>query len=113
MNYCSGELLRVLLILLAAGPLYRMSAPQKASRKAAKGFKYDEKVGDSLDAMSANAVRLMASVGPAIGLPASYIGVQMMEDHDMITKGLGDAVQTLITTAAAGGVANLVAKLIP
>jgi hypothetical protein len=48
-----------------------------------------------------------------MGIPISYIGVQMMEDHGMITKGLGDAVQTLITTAAAGQVLSGLTGLIP
>ena len=102
-----------LLALLAAGPLYRMSAPQKGSRKRSKGYTYDEKVADSLDAASVNATRVLASLAPAMGIPISYIGVQMMEDHDMITKGLGDAVQTLITTAAAGQLATGLGGLIP
>jgi len=95
-----------LLALLAAGPLYRMSAPQKGSRKRSKGYTYDEKVAVSLDAASANVASLAVSMGPVIAFPASYIAVQMMEDHDMITKGLGNAVQTLMATMAAGQVAE-------
>jgi len=93
-----------LIALMAAGPLYRLSATTtgKASRKRAKASTFNEQTAASLDAASVNATRVLASLAPAMGLPIAYIGVQMMEDHGMITKGLGDAAQTLLTVSASG-----------
>ena len=93
-----------LIALMAAGPLYRLSATTtgKASRKRSKASTFNEQTAASLDAASVNATRVLASLAPAMGLPIAYIGVQMMEDHGMITKGLGDAAQTLLTVSASG-----------
>ena len=93
-----------LIALMAAGPLYRLSATTtgKASRKRSKASTFNEQTATSLDAASVNATRVLASLAPAMGLPIAYIGVQMMEDHGMITKGLGDAAQTLLTVSASG-----------
>jgi len=93
-----------LIALMAAGPLYRLSATTtgKASRKRSKAYTFNEQTAASLDAASVNATRVLASLAPAMGLPIAYIGVQMMEDHGMITKGLGDAAQTLLTVSASG-----------
>lgn len=106
-----------LIALLAAGPIYRLAAtqahttPKKGSRKRSKAYTFNEQTAASLDAASLNATRVIASLAPAVALPVSYIGVQMMEDHGMITKGLGDAVQTLITVSASGQALSGVASL--
>lgn len=47
-----------------------------------------------------NTVMTMAA-SPAVALPLGYIGVQKLEDSKIITKGLGNAVQTLMTVAVA------------
>lgn len=48
-----------------------------------------------------NNLILTAIASPAIALPIAYIGVQKLEDGQIITKGLGNAVQTLMTVAVA------------
>jgi type II secretory pathway pseudopilin PulG len=98
-----------LVALLGAGAMYRLAT---APRKGKKASKRDEDLAMALDATSANATRVIAALAPVAAFPAAYIGVQMMEDHGMITKGLGNAAQTLMTGQVAGGLLGTIAKLV-
>jgi hypothetical protein len=74
-------------------------------------------VGESLENASTRAVTLASAYLPAFGLPVAYITVQAMEKKGYITKGLGDAVQSLIAAGAVapaiGGVLQFASKALP
>jgi hypothetical protein len=61
-------------------------------------------LGKSLENASSQAtgVILTGLAAPAISTAIAYILVQKLEDAKLITKGLGDATQGLLTVAAAG-----------
>jgi hypothetical protein len=69
-------------------------------------------IGESLDFASSRATTLLAALLPAAGLPIAYITVQALEKKNIITSGLGNAVQSLIAAGAVapaiGGIGDLV-----
>lgn len=86
-------------ITLAAAPtLYRAFTKPRKGKKA----KDRDAMAQSLDDASMRATTLAAAMLPAAGLPIAYITVQALEAKGVLSKALGDAVQTLI---AAGAVA--------
>lgn len=78
----------------------------KSSRKGKKRSfsERDMIVGVNLENTSSQAtgVLLTAIASPAISTAASYILVQKLEDANVISKGLGNAAQALLTVSAAG-----------
>jgi len=94
--------------IVAAPAAYALLAPRKGKRAKAYG-ETTPLVNDA----SNRAVALLAAFGPAIALPAAYITVQKMEGAGLISKGLGDGAQGLMTAMATGGLLGTVAKLIP
>ena len=98
--------------ILLAPVVYRAA---NAPRKGKRGQRQEE-IASALDSSSNRAVSLLAAIGPAIAFPAAYITVQGLENRGVISKGLGDDVQTLMATLAGGqaasGIINAVAKAI-
>ena len=80
-----------------------------------KRAKQAQELALAVDDASNRAVTLLAALLPAVGLPIAYLGVQELEARGVISKGLGDSVQTLIAAGAVapaiGGVASLAASV--
>ncbi len=85
--------------ILGSGALYRLSR-RKTKKKAL--LERQERTAEALDAFSANASKVLLSMGPIIALPFAYIAVQEAKNHRLITHGLGNDVQTLIGVSAGG-----------
>ena len=100
--------------IAAAPTLYK--ALRKTRGKGSRRGKRDAEVSDSLEGASHRATTILAALAPAIGLPLAYITVQQLENANVITKGLGDGVQTMIAAGAVapaiGGVASLIGKAV-
>ena len=100
------------LALLTGGTIAIIGAPAiyAASLKLRKGRKKrimtekDIMFGRSLENASTQATGLLMTglAAPAIAAVTAYILVQKLEDAKVITKGLGNATQGLLTVAAAG-----------
>jgi len=99
--------------IVAAPFVYRAALGSRKGKRA----KADDKLLAELDMSSNRATTLLAALGPAVVFPLTYITVQKMEGAQIISKGLGDAVQSLMTAMAvapvAGAAVNLVSKAIP
>jgi len=99
--------------IVAAPALYRYATGRSRGKRA----KRDAAVAAELDNASNRAVTLLAALGPAVAFPLTYITIQKMEGAKIISKGLGDGVQGLMTAMAvapvAGAAVNLVSKAIP
>jgi len=99
--------------ICAAPALYRYATARSKGKRA----KRDALMALELDNASNRAVTLLAALGPAVVFPATYITIQKMERAKIISKGLGDAVQSLMTAMAvapvAGAAVNLASKAIP
>lgn len=94
--------------MIAAPVIYRAYAGSKKGKRA----RMNEDMAIALDNASARSVALLASIGPAIGFPMAYMSVQCLEDRGVITKGLGNTVQSLMAVAAAGQAASAVGGLL-
>jgi hypothetical protein len=103
-----GAILAGAVALPAAYIAYKGQKKGKKAKRAAK----DDKMLLAMNDASNRAVSLLAAIGPAVLLPVSYITVQKLEDAGVITKGLGDATQTLMTVAAAGQVASGIGSIV-
>ena len=99
------------LAALAAGTAVIVGAPTLyialKGRKRGKRARITEKdvmLGKSLENAStqATALAMTGLASPAIAAVAAYLLIQKLEDSAFITKGLGNAAQTLLTVAAAG-----------
>lgn len=92
-----------LIAVVSAPAIYALSKTQKG-RKKKKMTDKELMVGQSLENASAQATGLLmtAVATPALATALAYILVQKMEDGRIITKGLGNATQGLLTVAAAG-----------
>ena len=89
----------VILGAAAMPALYALSLRKK--RKLKPG---EERLGVALENAS-NALGTLtatAIAAPVVAAGLTYITVQKMEDAELVTKGLGDAVQTLLAVSAAG-----------
>ena len=81
---------------IAAAPvLYRAYKGQKGLKNAKKQAQAD-KIASSLDASSERMLGLLGKLGPYAAIPAAYITVQALEDAEYITRGVGNAVQTIM-----------------
>ena len=91
-----------------------MYALYRAASKPAKGKKRAaaDTMSLELSHASTRATTLLSAFGPAFAIPATYITVQGLENAKYITKGLGDAVQALLTASAAAGLVGGVAGVI-
>ena len=89
--------------LLAAPAVYAAYKLQKRGKKQ-KLSESEERLGVSLENASTQAtgVLMTSLAAPAISTAVAYIIVQKLEDAKIITKGLGNATQGLLTVAAAG-----------
>lgn len=99
------------LALVGAGILGCIAAPAIYASYKGVGKRRKKKltdkemlIGRSLENASSQATGLLmtALAAPAIATASAYILVQKLEDAKIITKGLGDATQGLLTVAAAG-----------
>ena len=94
--------------IVAAPALYAAyTARRKGKRK-----KRDDRILTELNDSSNRAVGLLASIGPAIGFPMAYMTVQCLETRGVISKGLGNTVQTLMAGAVVGQAASSITGLI-
>jgi len=94
--------------IVAAPALYAAyTARRKGKRK-----KRDEKILVELNDASNRSVALLASIGPAIGFPIAYMTIQGLEARGVISKGLGNTVQTLMAGAVVGQAASSITGLI-
>ena len=97
---------------IAAAPLLYKAY---TSRSRGKKAKRAAEIGQEVETASNRAVMLAASLMPAIGLPVAYLGIQELEARGVISKGLGDSVQTLIAAGAVapaiGGITGLISKV--
>lgn len=86
------------------------SSPPRKKRTKAQ-IARDERMFEAFSNASTRASSVLASFGPSFAIPATYITVQKLEDAEYITKGLGDAVQTILTTAAAAGLVGSISNM--
>jgi len=94
--------------IVAAPALYAAyTAPRKGKRK-----KRDDRILTELNDSSNRAVGLLASIGPAIGFPMAYMSIQGLEARGVISKGLGNTIQTLMAGAVVGQAASSITGLI-
>lgn len=91
------------LAIVGAPTMYAYSKTKKGRKKRALSDK-ELMLGRSLENASLAATGLLATAlaTPAIGTAIAYVGVQKLEDAQLISRGLGDAAQGLMTVAAAG-----------
>lgn len=90
--------------LIVGVPIAYAAVVAATRKKGAKITPQQEMVGRTLENASSQATGLCltALASPVIAAAASYILVQKMEDAEYISKGLGNAAQTLLTVSAAG-----------
>lgn len=88
--------------VVAAPAIYKLATGSK-KRKSARTKKREEAIATELSHASTRASTMLAAFGPAFAIPATYITVQGLENAKYISKGLGDAVQGLLTASAAAG----------
>jgi len=96
---------------IVAAPAAYVAYTGYKKRKSAKKRKQEDKVLTELSHASTRATTLLSAFGPAFAIPATYITVQGLENAKYISKGLGDAVQTLLTMSAAAGLVGGVAGM--
>jgi len=98
--------------VLAAPALYIAYTGQKRGKNAKQGIEGD-KAFLALEGASNRAVSLASALAPVAAFPASYIGVQLLEDAGYIRKGTGDAVQTIMTGAVIGpAIGNIIGSVV-
>jgi hypothetical protein len=90
--------------LVGAPTLYAWHLKNRKGKKHRAITDKDEMIGKSLENSSTQAtgVLMTALAAPAISTATAYVIVQKLEDARIISKGLGDAAQGLLTVAAAG-----------
>jgi len=88
--------------LVAAPAIYAMT--RKKLKKARKLTPREEMIGVTVEHASSAATQLLAVslASPAIAAAGAYILIQKLEDAAIISRGLGNATQSLMTVAAAG-----------
>ena len=94
--------------IVGAPVIYRAAMGYRRGKKK----KVNENMALALEGSSARATALLAALGPAIGFPMAYMTVQCLEARGVISKGLGDSMQTLMAAAATGQAASGVGGLI-
>jgi hypothetical protein len=84
----------------AAYALYTLATTKKGEKLSPR----KEMMGRSLENFSSQATgaAITALASPVIATAAAYILIQKLEDAEYISRGLGNAAQTLLTVAAAG-----------
>lgn len=102
-RYQLAALLGGALVVTAAPAMYAAAISGKGKRKRKLTDK-EAMLGKSIENASqqATGVLMTALASPAISAVASYLIIQKLEDGRLISKGLGDAAQTLLTVSAAG-----------
>ena len=98
---------------IVAAPAAYVAYTSSKKRKSAKKRKGEERVLSELSDASTRATSLLSAFGPAFAIPATYITVQGLENAKYISKGLGDAVQTMLTASAAAGLVGGIAGMMP
>ena len=90
--------------LIVGVPIVYAAAVAATRKKGAQITPQQEMLGKTLENASTQATGLAvtALASPVIAAAASYILVQKLEDAEYISKGLGNAAQTLLTVSAAG-----------
>ena len=90
--------------MIVAAPVVYAVAVAATRKKGAPITPQQEMLGKTLENASSQATGLAttALASPVIAAAASYILVQKLEDAEYISKGLGNAAQTLLTVSAAG-----------
>ena len=90
--------------IIVAAPFIYAVAVAATRKKGAPITPQQEMLGKTLENASSQATGLAttALASPVIAAAASYILVQKLEDAEYISKGLGNAAQTLLTVSAAG-----------
>ena len=106
--------IQLILAAIAVGGIVAAPAVYSYSLRRRKRLtESDIRTGQTLEQASAamTSVGMVALASPPIAAGLTYIGIQKMEDAGVISRSLGNAVQGLMTVAAAGPVIQGVGQL--
>ena len=82
-------------------------------RKRGKKGKANEATYLALEGASNRVTSLLAGLAPAFAMPIAYIGVQELENKGIITKDLGNAVQSLMVAGVvAPAIGNVIGSVV-